>query len=82
MGGLITIFVNRRLLHDLETNQGFQVRYRVKCMFNYDIDTYYYIVLVHEYVESSLLMLPMFTIVHPKLWVNLILSLQLTKYSH
>ena len=30
---------------------------------------------MHEYVKSSLSMLPIFTILHPKLWVNFILRL-------
>ena len=44
--------------------------------FDYDIDTYYiYIFLMHEYVESSLSMFPMFKILHPKLRVKSILRL-------
>ena len=44
--------------------------------FDSNIDTYYLeIYILHEYVESSLPMFPMFTILHPKLWVKFIMRL-------
>ena len=60
-----------RLIKDFKSNIMFSAYY------DFDIDTYnVYIFFMHEYVKSSLPMFPMFTILHPKLWVNFIETFQ------
>ena len=59
-----------RLIKDFKSNIMFNAS------FDYDIDAnYIYIFLMHKYVESSLRVFPMFTILHPELWVKFILRL-------
>ena len=55
-------------------NKDFKSNVVFSAGFDYDIDAYYiYIFLMHKYVENSLPMFPVFTILHPKLWIKFIL---------
>ena len=64
-----------RLIKDFKSDIVFSID------FDYDIGAYYiYICLMHKYVESSLPMFPMFTILHPKLWLKFILRLSEVSY--
>ena len=63
----------RRLIKDFKSNTVFSACFDDDIVLTIFKNTY--IFLVHECVESSLPVLPTFTTLHPKLWVNFILRL-------